>query len=112
MKFPNNFEESSKRWKELIETVGLEKIEETLSKSPIKYKEEMHTEREPSRICYNCKYFGYNENEPYNDWFADEYCLREEPFVKKEWFDDACEHYELKEVKNAGSITFEGGTLK
>lgn len=40
MKFSKNFEESSKRWKELIETVGLEKIKETLSKSPIKYKGE------------------------------------------------------------------------
>lgn len=40
MKFPKNFEESSKQWKELMETIGLEKIEEILSKSPIKYKGE------------------------------------------------------------------------
>ena len=40
MKFSNNFEESSKRWKELMETVGLEKIEETLSKSAIITKKE------------------------------------------------------------------------
>ncbi len=40
MKFPKNFEESSKQWKELMETIGLKKIEETLSKSAIKYKGE------------------------------------------------------------------------
>lgn len=31
MKFPKNFEEASKQWKELMETVGLEKIKETLT---------------------------------------------------------------------------------